>query len=206
MATHAYRSTKHGVADRIMGTTRQHAAPEHRCLPRPERRCLACGDPIAPPIFCEVCGEDISAPHRCSPHPLDHVCSPVAASRRCVACDQPLPETRYCPTCGAELVSLHQCTAAPIPHVPRPDPIHICPALELQRCLQCGNLMPALVFCEKCGMDITPPHACPPRAERHVCPPLATMPRRCGRCGELLPARQHCIRCGADTTPSHICP
>lgn len=99
----------------------------------------------------------------------------------------------------------HRCQAAPPTEVPRPDPVHICPALKLPRCAQCDALLPALAFCERCGAEITPSHVCAPRVEPHVCPPHLTMPRRCSHCGEPLPAPRHCAHCGADVTLAHVC-
>jgi hypothetical protein len=178
---------------------------EHRCLPRPQGRCLTCGEPIPPPSYCGVCGESILTPHVCRPQPIPHTCGGRVASRRCLACGQPLTEARFCMTCGADITPSHRCSAAPITHVPRPDPVHICPTLELPRCPQCGVLMPAWVFCAHCGVDITPLHVCAPQLLAHVCSPLVTMPQRCSHCGELLPSPQHCTRCGADITPNHTC-
>jgi predicted amidophosphoribosyltransferase len=88
--------------------------------------------------------------------------------------------------------------------VHRADPVHVCPVLDVPKCGQCGALLPR-TYCERCGMDITSPHVCPPEEEAHVCPPVATMPRRCSKCGEPLPAPVFCEQCGADLTPAHQC-
>ncbi len=178
---------------------------QHHCLPRSARPCPQCGEMIPPPMFCETCGTDISPVHVCAPRPLPHICPPAPPPGRCLACGEPLPARRFCTTCGAEITPSHRCKAVLSITVPRPDPLHICPVLEIQRCQQCGQIMPALRFCEQCGMDITPPHICRPPQQAHTCPPYLTIPRRCPHCGELLPKPQHCTRCGADITPAHIC-
>jgi rRNA maturation endonuclease Nob1 len=178
---------------------------QHHCLPRPAHSCPQCGEMIPPPTFCETCGADVSSVHVCMPRPLPHICPPAPPPGRCLACGEPLPVRRFCTTCGEEITPSHRCKATLSITVPRPDPLHICPALEIQRCQQCGQIMPPLRFCERCGMDITPPHVCLPPPQTHVCPPYLTMPRRCSHCGELLPKPRHCTQCGADITPKHVC-
>jgi hypothetical protein len=178
---------------------------EHRCLPRTGQPCPHCGEIMPTPSFCERCGADITPAHFCAPRPLSHVCPPAPPAGRCLACGESLPAAHFCPTCGANITPSHRCKAAPPTHVPRPDPVHLCPALPLGRCGQCGELLPALRFCESCGVEITPTHFCRPRPEPHTCPPYLVMPRRCSHCGETMPAPQHCTQCGADITPRHSC-
>lgn len=178
---------------------------EHRCLPLAAHSCPTCGELINPPVFCGICGENITPQHRCAPRPMPHVCRKLASPGLCLACGQPLPTARFCKTCGAEITPSHRCSAAPITHVPKPDPIHRCPSLVLPHCPQCGVLMPAMELCELCGMEITPLHTCALPQAVHVCSPLVTMPRRCPRCGEPMAAAQHCTQCGADITPVHAC-
>lgn len=178
---------------------------EHHCLPRPARFCSTCGETISPPVFCGICGEDTTPLHVCVPRPLPHMCGTLPTRGSCLACGQPLPEAIFCTTCGADITPSHRCSAAPPTAIPRPDPLHRCPALELQYCDHCGDLLPAMTFCAYCGVEITAVHTCPPQPETHVCPPLAKMPRRCSKCGEVLPAQQHCIQCGKDITADHLC-
>ncbi|MBN1311924.1 MAG: zinc ribbon domain-containing protein [Anaerolineae bacterium] len=182
------------------------SALEHHCLPRPGRACPQCGEIIPPPTFCERCGADISPPHTCTPRPLPHVCPTSPSPGRCMACGEELPALRFCSTCGADITPSHRCAAAPSTHVHRADPVHICPSLPLGRCDKCGELLPALCFCENCGGEITPPHHCLPVDEPHVCPPYLLIPHRCSHCGEELPALRFCAQCGADNiTSEHIC-
>lgn len=178
---------------------------EHHCLPRPAQPCPYCGEMLPPPVFCEICGANILPQHVCSPHPLPHVCADRPTPGLCLACGEELPARRFCATCGAEITPSHRCSAAPPTHIHRPDPIHTCPSLKLPRCDRCGELMPAMRFCETCGVEITPPHICTPQPEAHTCPPVVTMPHRCSTCGELLPKPRHCTQCGADITPQHTC-
>ena len=178
---------------------------EHRCLPRADRPCPQCGDSIPPPAYCGTCGADTSPRHVCQPRPLPHTCQQIAAPGRCIDCSQALPAPVFCTTCGANITPSHRCPAAPSTHIHRPDPVHTCPAHTLDRCPDCGDLLPGQAFCADCGMDITLPHACAPQPAHHVCPPHLTIPRRCSACGEVLPAPQHCTTCGADITPKHVC-
>jgi hypothetical protein len=180
-------------------------APDHHCLPRTARPCPKCGELLPVSVFCETCGADITPQHVCAPHPLPHVCPPGPAPARCLDCGQALPARLFCRTCGEEITPSHRCPAAPPTHVHRADPVHTCRAEKLQRCSLCGALMPARVFCEQCGMEITPAHVCTPQPTTHICPPVVTMPRRCSHCGEMLPAPKHCAQCGADITPVHVC-
>lgn len=177
----------------------------HHCLPRSTSRCLKCGEPLDMPTFCGTCGEDVTPLHLCQPQPLEHMCSSHPAPVKCLACGQPLPAALFCTTCGADITPSHRCAAALATQVPRPDPIHKCPAYELPKCQRCGALLPAMAFCQHCGMETTPTHSCPPKQAAHACPPLITMPRRCAKCGEVLPASQCCTQCGSDITPAHQC-
>jgi ribosomal protein L32 len=188
-----------------MTTAAQTREQQHHCLPRAALPCPACGERLAAPEFCEICGEDTTPRHICVPRPLPHLCATLPTRGACLACGQALPEALFCTTCGADITPSHRCPAAPPTTVPRPDPLHRCPALELEYCAHCGGLLPAMTFCARCGMEITAGHTCPPRVETHACPPLAKMPRRCSKCGELLPAHQHCMQCGTDITAEHIC-
>lgn len=183
----------------------QPAERQHQCLPLTAQPCPHCGERLEPPVYCGTCGEDISPAHVCQPHPLPHVCANAVPVGRCLACGESLPESRYCTTCGAVITPSHRCSAAPPTHVHRADPVHVCPSMKLRRCPDCGELLPALVYCEHCGVDITPPHVCQPKAAPHICPPHLMMPRRCSHCGELMSSPQHCTRCGADITPVHQC-
>jgi hypothetical protein len=178
---------------------------QHSCLPRPARLCPMCGESLAIPIYCGTCGVDITPRHVCAPHPLPHVCANTSTRGTCLACGQAFPASLFCKTCGADITPLHQCTAAPATQVRRVDPLHICPALPIQKCVNCGSVMPSMVFCEHCGVEITAPHVCAPQPEAHVCSPLITMPRRCAKCGEIMPAHQHCSCCGTDITATHLC-
>ncbi len=178
---------------------------EHRCLPRPARPCPQCGEALPAPAYCEICGDDLTPAHVCALRPLPHACPPRGAAARCVACGEALPAARFCATCGAEITPSHRCSAAPPTHVHRADPIHRCPAEKLTRCDRCGEILPGRAFCEDCGADVTPAHACQPKPAAHACAPHLLMPRRCSHCGEVLPTPQHCVDCGADTTPVHTC-
>jgi hypothetical protein len=178
---------------------------EHHCLLRPARPCLLCGEMLEPPVYCAVCGAEVTPPHICVPRPLAHTCPPSPPPGRCLACGEALPTPLFCATCGADITPVHRCKAAPPTQIPRPDPLHICPAYELEHCEQCGALLPGQTYCTRCGMDITPAHVCKPSAAPHACPPHLTMPRRCSHCGEMLPAPQHCTRCGANITAIHVC-
>lgn len=178
---------------------------QHQCLPRAAAPCPHCGEMLGAPAYCETCGADITPRHVCQPRPLPHLCAEKPAVGRCLACGEALPAAHFCKTCGADITPSHRCPAAPPTHVHRADPVHVCPSLKLSRCPDCGEYLPALVYCEDCGVDITPPHVCAPPVEAHGCPPHLTMPRRCSHCGELLPAPRHCAHCGADITPGHVC-
>jgi hypothetical protein len=178
---------------------------EHRCLPRTAQPCQRCGETLPVAVYCDTCGADISPEHHCPPRALPHVCPPSPPPGRCLACGQEQPRARYCKTCGHDITPSHHCPAAPPTQMRRADPVHVCPAYKIERCRQCGQLMPALAFCEHCGADITPQHVCYPAPAAHVCPPVVTMPRRCSHCGEMLPRPRHCSQCGADITPAHVC-
>lgn len=178
---------------------------DHHCLPRPAPSCPMCGERLSAPVHCGICGADITPAHVCQPHPLPHVCGTPPTPGRCVACGESYPARQFCATCGADITPSHRCRAAPPTQVPRPDPIHRCPALELPRCPACGALLPAMQFCVRCGVEITPVHTCARQQAAHICPPVVTMPRRCPSCGEIKPASQHCTQCGADITPEHVC-
>jgi hypothetical protein len=197
-----------GVLDeaRSIGFSRMVEPATHHCLPRAAERCLVCGEDCPRPTFCERCGEDVTPPHVCQPHPLPHHCPPAPSPGQCLQCRLPLPKPVFCTTCGADITPGHRCRAAPPTHVHRADPVHICPSTStLPRCPDCGLLLPPKAFCAHCGMETTPPHVCAAPPPTHVCPPLVTMPRRCSHCGELMPARRFCPLCGADLTPEHVC-
>lgn len=178
---------------------------EHHCLPLPPQPCPTCGEMLPAPVYCGICGAEISQPHVCQPHPLPHICRELPAKGRCLACGEPLPTPQFCPTCGEDMTPPHHCSGAPPTHVHRAAPVHICPVMELPHCETCGELLPPRQFCPDCGVEITPPHVCQPKPEEHVCPPVVLIPRRCSHCGELLPEPQHCTQCGADITPEHVC-
>ncbi len=180
-------------------------AIEHHCLPRAAQPCLQCGEMLPTVTYCAICGADITPRHTCAPRPLEHTCPPMPPPVRCLQCGELLPAALFCTTCGADITPRHRCKAAPLTAVPRPDPLHRCPAYALERCDRCGGLLPGRTYCSRCGMDITPPHVCPPAEQPHVCPPYLTIPRRCPHCGEYLPAPRHCPQCGADITPLHVC-
>ncbi len=177
----------------------------HQCLPIPSQICQTCGEALPSPAFCECCGEDVSPAHVCLPRPLPHYCASKPTSTRCLICGEELPQAHFCPTCGERLEAIHHCAQAATPQVRRADPVHVCRALSLQYCGKCGGLMPALKFCETCGMDISLQHACPPQTEPHVCAPYLMIPRSCPRCGETMPTLQHCPHCGKNVTPEHVC-
>jgi hypothetical protein len=178
---------------------------EHQCLPRHAQPCPACGELLSPPVFCGICGEDVTPLHQCAPHPLPHAHAQMPIRGACLTCGQPMPAALFCTTCGADITPSHHCPAAPPTHVHRADQLHICPSFGVNRCKECDRLMPAMTFCAQCGMDVTEVHHCPPMHAVHICAPLVTMPRRCAKCGEPMPASRHCTQCGADTTPEHQC-
>ncbi len=188
-----------------MALPNRNAERIHHCLPRSAQACPTCGELMALPSFCAVCGDELTPVHRCQPRPLAHVCAARTTQQNCLACGQMMSSPRFCLTCGAEITPSHQCSATSTLEVRRLDPIHKCPVLLIERCTSCGESLPAEVYCGSCGMDITPPHVCHQPNSDHVCSPLVTMPHRCAHCGEYYPSPQHCAQCGADLTPSHIC-
>lgn len=181
----------------------QHA--EHQCLPRPAQTCLMCGEHLPAARFCESCGQDVSPKHMCVPRPLPHTCAPQPLQGRCVLCGEALPARQFCKTCGKDVTAIHLCKSGTAAQVPRAQSVHICPSLPLDYCSVCGALKPGLLFCERCGMAISPQHVCSLQPEIHHCSPHLTIPRRCGRCGEMMPAATYCAQCGAEITPEHTC-
>ena len=177
----------------------------HRCIPIVLKPCSMCGEPLAALVFCENCGENITAQHVCNPEPLAHTCTPHETASRCLKCGDVIPAARFCVTCGERLEAFHQCASSGLPVVLRAPPIHVCRAQPLPHCDQCGALVPPLTYCEICGMDITAQHVCQSRAQAHTCAPSLLMPRPCPRCGETLPARTHCNQCGKEITATHVC-
>ena len=177
----------------------------HDCLPRQAQLCPTCGKQMALPSFCAICGEDLTPVHQCQLRPLAHVCAVTTTQQNCLACGETMPNPRFCVTCGADITPSHQCSAASVLEVRRLDPIHKCPVLAIERCVSCGDILPAEVYCGSCGMNITPPHLCHLSVPSHECSPLIIMPHRCAHCGEYHPSPQHCAQCGADLTPQHIC-
>jgi hypothetical protein len=183
----------------------QHTDSPHHCLPRLAQTCPTCSELMPVPIFCGICGEEVTTAHQCQSRPLAHICTTRMTLAHCLTCGQPMPTPQFCVTCGAEITPSHQCLAASVAAVRRLDPLHKCPVLELEHCTSCGVLLPARSYCRSCGMETTPPHTCSVPAVNHVCSPLVTMPQRCTHCGETFPASAHCTQCGADLTPQHIC-
>ena len=176
--------------------------------PGPQKTCASCGMPQPDDVkFEQTAQEEIIT------NEAEIEKAKAGPDIHCYYCGSRNPAgAATCSQCGADLTEGTARKSGDIlgGHRQGPAPKITCSACGAEneanasKCGQCGALLPR-AYCERCGMDITSPHVCPPEEEAHVCPPVATMPRRCSKCGEPLPAPVFCEQCGADLTPSHQC-
>ena len=177
----------------------------HICRKRITDRCHLCGELLPLPLYCSLCGMDISDIHTCQPKPSHHVCRPLLTRNRCFKCGILLPAPIYCTICGGGIFDSHLCDddidtnnflGSLNKHICISQSSFIC-------CTSCKLPLPAPFFCSLCGKDISEPHICPPKPQKHFCRPQLKM--SCLRCGKILPPPVYCNKCGMDISEVHEC-
>jgi len=81
---------------------------------------------------------------------------------------------------------------------------HQCLPISASVCPNCGEVLSLPTYCDWCGENITPKHACAPRPLPHICG-VQPAPARCLNCGEEPPVTRYCPTCGQALHVAHQC-